>query len=181
MVHGDLADSNIIVDHDYNISGSVKFFLPDLPLKLIAIYRIIDYGLAEYLPLQFEAVFPKILDHETWQDQDDIDIAPELPDESQSLLVWRSKNTETKRRNRQLFLDEIKRLCNTYGETCESFHHILSAKDEIRRYWWFTAISNQKLHQVMVKVNWLLPEEELVDEDLSSEWRMFRAANPGYG
>lgn len=148
-------------------------------MQLTESHRIIDFGFAEYLPLQFAAVFPLILCHETYQDQNDIDVALELPHDPQSSLVWRSKNTETKRRDRQLFLDQIKRLCKAHGEICESFYRVLIDKQEIRRYWWFTAISNQKLHQVMVKVNWLLPEEELADEDLSNEWKMFREKNPG--
>jgi hypothetical protein len=56
---------------------------------------------------------------------------------------------------------------------------VLASKNEIKRYWWFTAISNQKLHQAMVKVNWLLHEAELADEDLENEWELFQLANPG--
>jgi hypothetical protein len=129
--------------------------------------------------LQFAAVFPRILDHETYQDQDDVEVEPELAHDSGSSLVWRSKNTETKRRDRQLFLDTVKSLCDTHGETCHSFYRVLASKNEIKRYWWFTAISNQKLHQAMVKVNWLLHEAELADEDLENEWELFQLANPG--
>ena len=82
----------------------------------------------------------------------------------------RSKNTETKRRDHQLFLDTVKSLCDTHGETCRSFYRVLASKNEIIRYWWFTAISNQKLHQAMVKVDWLLHEAESADEDLENEW-----------
>jgi hypothetical protein len=69
-------------------------------------------------------------------------------------------------------------MCDTHGEICRSFYRILDSKDEIRRYWWFMAISNQKLHQVMVKVNWLLHDAEWMDENLSEEWRLFQLANP---
>ncbi|KAF2467741.1 uncharacterized protein BDR25DRAFT_291722 [Lindgomyces ingoldianus] len=79
MVHGDLSGTNIITDTEYNVSG------------------IIDLGFAEYVPLQFAAFFPRILDHQSYQDQDDIDIAPELSDDPESSLVWRSKNSETPR------------------------------------------------------------------------------------
>ncbi|KAF1958355.1 hypothetical protein CC80DRAFT_490952 [Byssothecium circinans] len=159
MVHGDLSGPNIITDTEYNISG------------------IIDFGFAEYVPLQFAAVFPRILDHESYQDQDDIDIAPELSDDPESSLVWRSKNSETKRRDRQIFLETVKGLCDTHGEICRSFYRVLNSKEEIRRYWRFVAISNQKLHQVMVKVNWLLHDAEWVDENLSNEWKLFQLAN----
>jgi hypothetical protein len=148
--------------------------------ELIRPCKIIDFGFAEYLPLQFAAVFPRILDHETYQDQNDNEVELELAYDSKSSLVWRSKNTETKRRDRRVFLDTVESLCETHGETCRTFHRILASKDEIRRYWWFTAISNQKLHQAMVKVNWLLHEAELADGDLSSEWELFRSANPGH-
>jgi hypothetical protein len=40
------------------------------------------------------------------------------------------------------------------------------------------AISNQKLHQVMVKVNWLLHDVEWLDVDLSNEWKWFQLVNP---
>ncbi|KEQ73206.1 hypothetical protein M436DRAFT_30462, partial [Aureobasidium namibiae CBS 147.97] len=115
---------------------------------------IIDFGFSEYLPLQFAAVFPRILDHETYQDQDDIEVESEVAHDPESSLVWRSKNTETNRRDRQLFLDTVKNLCDVDGETCRSLYRVLSSKHEIRRYWWFTAISNQKLHQAMVRVKW---------------------------
>jgi hypothetical protein len=142
--------------------------------------RIIDFGFAEYLPLQFAAVYPRILDHETYQNQSDVEVEPEQAHDSRSSLVWRSKNTETKRRDRKVFLDTVRSLCDTHRETCRVFHRVLASKDEIRRYWWFTAISNQKLHQAMVKVNWLLHEAELAGEDLSNERELFRSANPGH-
>jgi hypothetical protein len=148
--------------------------------KLTRPCRIIDFGFAEYLPLQFAAVFPRILDHGTYQDQNDIEVETELANDSKSSLVWRSKNTEINRRDRNVFLDTVRSLCDTHGETCRVFHRILSTKDEIRRYWWFTAISNQKLHQAMFKVDWLLHEAELADEDLSNEWSLFQSTNPGY-
>lgn len=140
--------------------------------------RIIDFGFAEYLPLQFAAVFPRILDHESYQDQHDIDVVLELSDDPESSLVWQSKNTETKRRDRQLFLETVESLCDSHGEICQSLYHVLNSKEEIRRYWWFQAISNQKLHQVMVKVNWLLHDSEWADENLRNEWEQFQLANP---
>ncbi|KAI4853212.1 hypothetical protein E4T44_00983 [Aureobasidium sp. EXF-8845] len=176
MVHGDLSGTNIIVDSDNAISG----LSATLMFVLIRPPRIIDFGLAEYLPLQFAAVFPRILDHETYQNSDDVEIEPELAVDLESSLVWRSKNTETKRRDREQFLDSVKRLCDTHGEICSSFHRVLASSDEIRRYWWFTAISNQKLHQAMVKVNWLLPAAELADLNMKREWALFRLTNPGY-
>lgn len=145
------------------------------------LFRIIDYGFAEYLPLQFAAVFPRFLDHESYHDQDDIDVEPEYSDDAASSLVWRSKNSEAKRRDRRVFLDTVKSLCDTHGHIYHSFYRILSAKEEIRRYWWFMAISNQKVHQVMVKVKWLLQDSEWSDEDLSKEWELFRCANPSVG
>jgi hypothetical protein len=77
-----------------------------------------------------------------------------------------------------MYLEAVKSLCDTHGEICQSLYSILSSKDEIRRYWWFMAISNQKLHQVMVKVNWLLHDVEWLDVDLSNEWKWFQLANP---
>jgi hypothetical protein len=148
--------------------------------RLIRPSRIIDFGLTEYLPLQFAAVFPRILDHETYQNPDDVEVELELAADLESSLVWRSKNTETKRRDREQFLDIVKSLCDTHGDICSSFHRVLASRDEIRRYWWFTAISNQKLHQAMVEVNWLLQEAELADLDLEKEWALFRLTNPGY-
>jgi hypothetical protein len=58
--------------------------------------KIIDFGLAEYVPLQFAAVFPRILDHETDQYPDDVKIEPELAADLGSSLVRWSKHTETK-------------------------------------------------------------------------------------
>jgi hypothetical protein len=60
-------------------------------------------------------------------------------------------------------------MCDTHGEICQAFYRVLSSKEEIRRYWWFQAISNQKLHQVMVKVGWLLRDAEWGDEDVLKE------------
>jgi hypothetical protein len=59
---------------------------------------------------------------------------------------------------------------------------ILVSKDEIRRYWWFQAMNNQKLHQAMVKVNWFLddPEDAFSQNDLVREWESFRSANPSF-
>jgi hypothetical protein len=71
-------------------------------------------------------------------------------------------------------------MSDTHGEICQSFYRVLNSNEEIRRYWWFLAISNQKLHQVMVKVNWLLPDAEWTDENLSNEWKLFQSANPHY-
>jgi hypothetical protein len=150
----------------------------DRKIKRVLIRRptIIDFGFAEYLPLQFAAVFPKILDHGTYQNPDDVEIRPELATDLESSLVWRSKNTDTKRRDREQFLETVKSLCDTHGEICASFHRV----DEIRRYWWFTAIGNQKLHQAMVKVNWSLQEAELAVLDLDKGWTLFRLTKSGY-
>lgn len=181
MAHGDLSATNIITDSDNNLSGLVALTLINtLQSALTKISRIIDLGFAEYLPLQFAAVFPIILDHESCQDQHDIDVAPELVQNPESSLVWRSKNTETKRRDRQLFVDTVKNLCNTYGDICETFYRVLTSKDEIRRYWWFLAVSNQKLHQAMVKVKWLVHGAEFANENLSNEWQLFQMVNPGH-
>ena len=113
----------------------------------------------------------------TYQDHDDVDVAPEICDDAESSIVWKSQNSETKRHDRQIFLETVKSLCNTHGEVCQSFYNILKSKDETRRYWWFMAISNQKLHQLMVKVNWLLHDAEWTDNILSEEWRRFQLAN----
>lgn len=162
MVHGDLSGTNIIIDTKHDISGLVE------KLSSVATdpsHQTLELTLGTSQELLILAL-PNIF-HCNSQ-----------PSSQDSSLVWRSKNTETKRRDRQLFLETIKNLCHTHGEICESFYRVLSSKDEIRRYWWFTAVSNQKLHQVMVKVNWLLRDEEWADEDLASEWELFQRENP---
>jgi hypothetical protein len=78
--------------------------------------------------------FPRILDHETYQDPDDVEIEPEATADLKSSLVWLSKDSETKRRDRQLFLDTVKSLCGTHGETCSSFYRVLASRDGIRRH-----------------------------------------------
>lgn len=120
---------------------------------LFTLYRIIDLGFAEMIPLQFAACFPNFLTHDfqSLHDQAEVEHG-----NTHGPLVWRPKNTPMMRRDRAFYLQCVKELSEG-DPMLEEYYRLLADKDEIRRYWWLMAATKLKVHRAMAACNWLRP------------------------
>ncbi|KAL4725663.1 hypothetical protein ACLX1H_007814 [Fusarium chlamydosporum] len=137
LVHGDLSPVNIIMDEKNNVKS------------------IIDFGLAEFLPLQFAAAYPRFLTHE-----------PQNGEEDHGRVAmtgvprnWNARDTLQMRRDREFYLMCIKEKAfgSEGNKLMRDYWRVLARHDEIARYWWFTAASRIDIHRDMVACDWKPP------------------------
>ncbi|KAJ8068033.1 hypothetical protein OCU04_003610 [Sclerotinia nivalis] len=86
LIHGDLSDSNIIVDGDANVK------------------KIIDLGWSDMVPLQFAAVYPRFLAYQ-----------PHVFSNNEAAVGWPIKNTSIMMRDRAFYLDCIRQCACSDG------------------------------------------------------------------
>lgn len=108
---------------------------------------LIDLGWAEMVPLQFAAVYPRFLTHEPLRD------GPGL--ENVSSFDWNGKNTHAMKLDRQCYLKCVKERAQIEGGYLKQYYNVLARADEVRRFWWFKAISQADVHQAMVSCDWI--------------------------
>ncbi|OBT94441.1 hypothetical protein VE01_07189 [Pseudogymnoascus verrucosus] len=131
LVHGDLTTENVIVDEDFNVKA------------------IIDLGFAEIIPLQFSACFPNFLTHEFESLHEPFEA--KHGSETDGPLVWRSKNTEVMRRDREFYLRCVEEFSRG-DPMLEAYYELLAAEDEIKRYRWIMAATKLKNKKLAAKV-----------------------------
>lgn len=107
-------------------------------------FSIIDLGWAEFVPLQFAAVYPRFLTHEPVKGEG---------------YDWTARNTEQMEQDRAFYLECVKE--RAFGEEGNSmlmnYYRVLAREDEIARYWWLTAASRIDIHRAMAECDWSPP------------------------
>ncbi|KAK4189872.1 hypothetical protein QBC35DRAFT_379302 [Podospora australis] len=121
LVHGDIAGNNIIVGNT--------------PL---AVQSFIDSGWAEFVPLQFAAVYPRFLTHEP----------------REGAQGFSARNTQQMKQDRAFYLECVEIRARREGGFELDYHRTLSRNDEPSRYWWFTAASRIDIHRAMALCSW---------------------------
>ncbi|KAL9024041.1 MAG: hypothetical protein Q9196_006805 [Gyalolechia fulgens] len=122
LVHGDLSANNVIVDEHFNVKC------------------VIDLGWADFVPLQFAAVYPRFLTHE--------------PSWNGRMVKWPKESSPMMRRDREFYLQCVHQRAVAEGGMVEDYYRVLSREDEIQRYWWIAAASQIDIHIAMASCNW---------------------------
>jgi len=138
LVHGDLSANNIIMDQHSNLKR-----LPLVDTQSVYDFAnldsILDLGWAEMVPLQFAATYPRFLTHEP---------------QSHGTFDWVTTNTDCMQKDRLVFRECVRERAIHEGGFCQVYHDILCRDDEVKRYWWFIAISEADKHMAMESCDW---------------------------
>lgn len=78
------------------------------------------------IPLQFAAVYPRFLTNE--------------PQMTNGEYYW-PNSSQMMDRDRRFYLQCIGNIALARGGTAKTYYEVLQREDEVRRYWWFSAVS----------------------------------------
>jgi hypothetical protein len=131
FVHGDLLCVNVILDDDSNVQS------------------IIDLGCAEFRPFQFAAEYPRFLVHEPSKNDD-------------GSFTWARHDSkvvdiEVMRADRAFYLSCVEARARGEGGIVADYYTALARKDEISRFWWWTAVDRFDVHKAMAACGWQPP------------------------
>jgi aminoglycoside phosphotransferase (APT) family kinase protein len=105
---------------------------------------IIDLGVAEFRPLQFAVEYPWFLLHEPYENED-------------GSFTWARHDSEVMTEDRAFYLSCVEARARNEGGIVADYHSVLARKDEIARFWWFTAAWRRDKHRAMAACGWKPP------------------------
>jgi aminoglycoside phosphotransferase (APT) family kinase protein len=102
-----------------------------------SVSSMIDLGIAEFRPLQFAAEYPWFPTHEPRENKD-------------GSFTWAYHDSEIMQEDRAFYWSCIEARAKNEGGIVADYHAVLARKDEIARFWWFTAAWRRDVHKAMV-------------------------------